>query len=240
MTDATVHAWIGIRNSDTLRVQVATFIDNIRAGNSADQVPLLATIMESFLDEAITALVLGAADAMRLHGLTRKVVDVMVSTTRSTCHLLSKRVLRKMKNADVRELADYMDVLRQKRYDRHGQPLTYTGLPVDDVLMARVDRLRDRMRSAPASVQDDEIIDVILGLIDVCVEHLYVRTLRTLTLGPIAARIVDMGYRTVHHGAHAMIHRVVPSLTDAQTLTAIEFCYGLLIPPDGTAEPAVV
>ncbi len=229
---------IGVRNSEALRRDVDIFISNIRAGSREDQIPLLVTVMERFLDEALDKLILGAAQAMKLEGLSRKVVDVTVATTKATCHMLSARVLRKMKNGDVRELAEYMDVLRKRRTDVNGQPVTFTGIPVSAALMAELDVLSDLIRREPAQPHVAALVGVIRGLMDAVVEHLYVNTLHTLNFGSFASKMVDMAYHTVHKAAHALVDRVIPKLSDEQVRAAIDFCYSLVIPPEGEPLPA--
>lgn len=231
--------YIGVRHSETLRLEVDAFISNIRARSSEDQIPLLVGVMERFLDEAIDALILGATRAMKLEGLARKVVDVTVSTTKATCHLLSGRVLRKMKNADVRELAEYMDVLRMKRVDVNGRPATFTAIPLEAALLADIDALSALVQGESPQQHVDKLISVIHRLMDAVVEHLYVNTLHTLSFGPFASKMVDMAYHTVHKAVHVLVNRVIPNLSDTQIRDAIAFCYSLVTPPEGEAVPAL-
>lgn len=230
---------IGIRNSEKLRQDVELFINNIRSGSSEDQIPLLVDVMERFLDEALDGLFLGASHAMQLEGLSRKVVDVTVSTTKATCHMLSARVLRKMKNSDVRELAEYMDVLRKHRVDVNGHAVTFTGIPVSAELMADIDAVSALVRSGPAQPHVQELVRVIRGLMDAVVEHLYVNTLHTLSFGSFANKMVDMAYHTVHKAAHALVDRVIPRLSDEQIRAALDFCISLHIPPANEPVAAV-
>ena len=229
---------IGIRNSEVLRQDVETFISHIRARSSEDQIPLLVQVMERFLDEAIDTLILGASRAMKLEGLSRKVVDVTVATTKATCHMLSARVLRKLKNSDVRELADYMDVLRKRRTDVNGQPVTFTGIPIDAELMSDIDALAAAINVDSPQQHVEVLVSVIRRLMDAVVEHLYVNTLHTLSFGPFASKMVDMAYHTVHKAAHALVNRVIPNLSDTQIRDAIAFCYGLVIPAESEPVPA--
>lgn len=227
-------SYAGIRNSEKLRVDVETFIANIRAGVREDQNPLLVGIMEGFLDEAVDALIGGACEAVRLEGFGRRMVEMTVATVKATCHLLSKRVLRNMKNADVRDLAGHMDDLRFATRDADGRPVSYTVVPLGDALHRDIMNLfailQDETETPTAHV--GALKDILFRLLDVCVEHLYVRTLATLRLGPIARKLVEMGYGTVHGGAHTLINRVLPHLSDRQIRDAAGFCRGLVITAD--------
>lgn len=225
-------AYLGIRNSEALRRDVESFITNIRARSQEDQIPLLVSVMERFLDEALDQVILGATRAMKLEGLSRKVVDVTVSTTRATGHMLSARVLRKMSNADVRELAEYMDVLRIKRVDVNGHPATFTAIGLDAELMREIEALVTALKTEPLQQHEAALVNVIQGLLDASVEALYVRTLHTLQLGGFASKMVDMAYHTVHKAVHALVHRVIPGLSDTQARDVVICCYELIIPPE--------
>lgn len=222
-------AYLGIRHSDALRVNVAGFIDNIRAGVPGDQVPLLATVMETFLDEAVDALILGISDAIELQGFGRKMVDMMVTTTKTTCHMLSRKVLRKMKNADVRELAEHMDMLRLQQTCADGSHVTYTGIPLDDDLIHDIDTVIALISHESPAQHLPAVTGVILRIMDLLVEHLYSRTLATLRLGPIADRLVRMAYHTVHRGAHTLVTRVLPHMSDQQIRDATGFFHRQIV-----------
>lgn len=224
--------FVGIPNSEDLRQRIEAFISNIRNNVPEDQIPLLKGVLEDFLDEGIDTLIIGGARAMRLHGMPLKVVELLVSTTKSTCHMLSNRILRKMSNADVRQLAEYMDVLREVREREDGSLQSWTAIPIDAPLMQRIDAFRALARAQEAAAHIRELELIILALMDAIVEHLYTRTLHNLKLGPIASRMVELGYKAVHSGAHAMVGKVLPSLSAEQISSAIEFCYGLIVPPE--------
>lgn len=232
-------AYAGIRTSDRLRTNVDTFITNIRDRRPEDQNALLVGIMERFLDEAIEGLVYGMCDAIGLHGVTRKTVNVTVTTVRATCHMLSRRVLRGMSNEEVRALAEHMDDLRLTVHDAEGNSIGYTVVPLDEVLLAQILRLHEAVRTESPQQHMRDIQLMLERFMDAVVEHFYVRTLATLRLGPIARKLVEVGYRTVHSGAQGLINRLVPQLTDQQVRAAADFLVGLIVYPDDTAAQGV-
>jgi hypothetical protein len=225
--------YIALRNSPALRDEVALFIDNIRAGLPQDQNPLLVRIMERFLDEAVDTLIVGGSDAMQLHGMSRRMVDMTVSTIKATCHMLSRRVLRNMKNDDVRALAEHMDDLRLARAGAGGEARSWTVIPLPPALYAEMLRLDALICAGAPQPHLGAIQDMLFALIDVVVEHVYVRTLATLRLGPIARKLVEMGYATAHGGARKLIAGVLPRLSDEQVRLAASFCLELVIRVEG-------
>ena len=225
--------YLALRNSPRLRDDVGRFIDNIRGGLPEDQNPLLVGIMEGFLDEAIDTLIVGGSEAMELHGASRRLVDMTVATIKATLHMLSKRVLRNMKNEDVRALAEHMDDLRLLRHDAAGEPRGWTVIPLPPALFAEMLRLDGLIRVEPAAAHLGALQDMLFGLIDVVVEHVYVRTLATLRLGPIARKLVEMGYATAHGGARKLIAGVLPRQGGTQVRQAASSVLNHVIRVDG-------
>ncbi len=225
--------YVGLRNSLTLREDVDLFINNIRSGLPADQNPLLVRIMENFLDEAIDSLIVAGSDAMQLHGASRRLVDMTVSTIKTTLHMLSRRVLRNLKNADMRELAEHMDDLRLVRLDAAGELRAWTVIPLPASLYAEMLRLNALIDPESPKPHLAAIQKMLFELIDVVVAHMYVRTLETLHLGPIARRLVEMGYSTAHGGARKLIAGILPRLSDGQVRLAATFCIDLVIRVEG-------
>lgn len=234
--------YIALRNSRQLRDDVALFVNNIRDGIPQDQNPLLVRIMEGFLDEAVDTLIIGGSEAMQLQGMSRRMVDMTVSTIKATCHMLSRRVLRNMKNDDVRALAEHMDDLRLARHSSDGELRSWTVIPLPPALFAEMLRLDALINIESPQPHLGAIQDMLFALIDVVVEHVYVRTLATLRLGPIARKLVEMGYATAHGGARKLIAGVLPRLADEQVRQAGNFCLDLVIRVDGErvvkAQPA--
>lgn len=236
--------YIALRNSHALRDDVALFVNNIRDGIAQDQNPLLVRIMEGFLDEAVDTLIVGGSEAMQLQGMSRRMVDMTVATIKATCHMLSRRVLRNMKNEDVRALAEHMDDLRLSRHGDDGEWRAWTVIPLPPALYAEMLRLDALINAESPQPHLGAIQDMLFALIDVVVEHVYVRTLATLRLGPIARKLVEMGYATAHGGARKLIAGVLPRLADEQVRQAANFLLDLVIRVDGErvamARPAIL
>lgn len=222
-------AYAGIRTSDRLRDDVDTFINNMRDQVPADQNALLVAVMERFLDEAIEGLVIGMCDAVKLQGIGRKTVNVTVATVRGTFHMLSARVLRGMKNGDVRDLAEHMDDVRLLKPDGQGNLESWTVVPLEPHVLREILRLHALIKDQPPRQHMADIQAMLFQFMEAVVEYFYVRTLATLRLGLIARKLVEMGYKTVHSGAHGLIKRVVPQLTDQQVRDAADFIVNLIV-----------
>lgn len=222
-------AYAGIRTSDRLRGDVDTFINNMRDRVPADQNALLVSVMERFLDEAIEGLVIGMCDAVKLQGVGRKTVNVTVATVRGTFHMLSGRVLRGMKNNDVRDLAEHMDDVRLLLPDEQGNVVSWTVVPLGPHLLDEILRLQEAIQVDSPQQHMADIQAMLFQFMEAVVEYFYVRTLATLRLGLIARKLVEMGYKTVHSGAHGLIKRVVPQLSDQQVRDAADFLVNLIV-----------
>lgn len=228
--------YIGMRTSERLDADTAAFIMNIRDGVREDQNALLVAVMERFADEAVEGLVIGMCDAVGLRGNGRKVVNVTVSTIRTTLHLLSRRVLRGMKNGEVRDLAEHMDDLRMVKPDGKGGHVSYTAIPISAGLHRDIVQLHANIHGESPQLHVGAARDMLYQLMDAVIEHLYVRTLATIRLGTISRKLVEMAYKTVHSGAHGLISRVVPTLSDQELRDASAFCVGLVVSGEGAID----
>ncbi len=221
--------YIAIRHSEALGRDINTFVHNMDSGTSVSQTALLASIMERFLDEAIDALLVAGCDAVHLQGMPRKAVDITTRTVRGTCHLLSRRVLRKMQNQEVAALAAHMDDLRACGLDEHGVTVSATVIPIDDGLKGDIENLMSVVTVDASVAYAKPFESILFRFLDLCIEYLYVRTLATLKLGPVARKMVNVGYDTVHGGTHRLIHRVLPHLSDEQLYNAVSFTHSLML-----------
>ncbi len=225
--------WIGIPASPRLGNDVDRLVEAM-----ADRVPqpqgaLMIDVLKRFLDEAIDTLVTGLCDAVQLQGVGRKTVDITVATVRGTCHMLAGRVLHGMRNDELRDLAGHMDDLRLRLPARDGVAGDYTVVPVSPALLAEIRRLHAIVHAESPRPHMADIQAMLEQFMDAVVEHFYVRTMATLRLGPIARKVVSMGYRTVHSGVHGLIQRVVPQLSDEQVRNASDFILDLIIDAHG-------
>lgn len=236
--DSPSGAYIGIPGSEALRVDIDRFVENIEGRVPEDQSELLVSVMERFLDEAIDTLVIGMCDAVKLQGVGRKTVNVTVATVRATCHMLSRRVLRGMKNDEVRALAAHVDDLRLRAHDVNDRPVAWTAIPLETALLAEILRLHAIIRTEPPQRHMKDTQAMLFSFMEAVVEHLYVRTLATLKLGMVSRKIVEMGYKTVHSGGHGLISHVVPQLSDEQVRDAADFIVDLIVLAGGSPHPA--
>lgn len=231
-------AYLGIPASEALRIDTEHFLRNMEDRLPADQNALLVSVMERFLDEVIDTLIIGMCDAVQLQGVGRKTVNVTVATLRGTAHMLSRRVLRGMKNEEVRGLASHIDDLHLVAHDADGKPVAWTVIPLERRLLAEILRLHTLILVEPPQRHMKDTQAMLVALMETVVEHLYVRTMATLKLGMVSRKIVEVGYKTVHSGTHGLISRVVPQLSDEQVREAAGFIVNLIVREDGSAHPA--
>lgn len=231
-------AYLGIPASEALRIDTEHFLRNMEDRLPEDQNALLVSVMERFLDEVIDTLIIGMCDAVQLQGVGRKTVNVTVATLRGTAHMLSRRVLRGMKNDEVRGLASHVDDLHLTAHDADGKPVAWTVIPLEKALLAEILRLHMLIRNEPPQRHMKDTQAMLVGLMEAVVEHLYVRTMATLKLGMVSRKIVEVGYKTVHSGTHGLISRVVPQLSDEQVRDAADFIVDRIVLADGSPHPA--
>jgi hypothetical protein len=233
MADQPSGSYVGIRNSDGLRRDIDLFLENIHNRINEPQHPLLAHVMEQFLDEALQGLLISACDAVQFQGFARRAVEMTANTIKGTCRLLSKKILKGMRNDELLGLAEHMDQMRFVTRDANQYPVGFTVMPVSDSLQAEIDTLLKGLDQPPDSRTPAQIESVLHQLLETCVEYMYFRTLTQLRLGPLARRMVKLGYETVHSGMNSLIRHVVSHLSEQQQKEFIHFSQGLVIRIDG-------
>jgi len=165
----------------------------------------------------------------------RKTVDVAVATVRKSCHFLSRKILERLGNEEVRDLAGVMDGLMRTLPGPGGAPPAgHTALPISGALAGEMNRLTGELRREDPPACVHEVAHVLLELLEVAVESLYVRPLAALRVGPVARKIIHVNYLTVHKVLETAVVKLVPHLSVEQLRAASGYFQGLIVSaPEG-------
>ncbi len=223
--------YIAFQNSEKLWRNSEQFISNMRAGVSDSQIPLLVQVMHGFLDEAIDVYILRPVDIVQLNPVGQKMVNLSVATIKKTCHFVSKKVLQKMTNKDVRQLAEYMDQLMVIMPNREGLEVAFTAIPVSVELTSEMDALITDVHQGNPRDCIDRLTYILEELFKVAVKYLYSNTLEHLKLGTISKKLIEVSYHTVDKAVHTAVINLIPRLSDEQLVIAAEYYEGLIVHP---------
>ncbi len=223
MTEKRESTYIAFQDSEKLRKNSEEFIRNIREKSRTSQIPILVEVMHGFLDEVIDTFILRSIELMKLSEVNLKLTNIAVITIKKTCHVLSNRILKKFKNSEVEDLAEYMDQLMVIMPNQDGEEVAFTALPISDAFADRMSTAINRVCTGNPRDNIDELVDVLIGLRDVVGECLYHKTLQRLKLGPINRKLVEVSYTAVFKATQAPLKKVVPGLSDEQLVAACTY-----------------
>lgn len=221
--------YIAFQDSEKLWRNSEQFISNMRTGVSDSQIPLLVQVMHDFLDEAIDVYILRPVDIVQLNPVGQKMVNVSVATIKKTCHFLSKKVLQKMSNNDVRHLAEYMDQLIVIMPNREGLEVAFTAIPVSVELSAEMDALITGIHQGHPRDFVDPLTNILEELFKVAVKYLYTNTLEHMQVGTISKKLIEVSFHTVDKAVHTAVMNLIPRLSDEQLVVAAEYYEGLIV-----------
>ncbi len=232
-----VRCFVAFEDSEKLWENSGQFIRNMRAGVEASQIPLLVEVMHDFLDEVLDVFVLRPMERLHLTPAAQKTVDVTVATVKKSCHFLSRKILQRLANEDVRDLAEYMDELVRVLPGRGGRPAGHTALPISGKLAQEMNRITSDLHreDPPDCIQG--VTDALLELLDVAVDCLYSKPLSCLRVGAVARKIIHVNFLTVHKVLKTALVKLVPHFSVEQLRAASGYFQGLIVSvPDSRLE----
>ena len=221
--------YIAFEDSEKLWKNSEIFIANIREKTEVSQIPILVEVMHDFLDEVIDTFILKPCTELKVQGTLLKLLNLSVTTIKKTCHFLSRRVLQKMKNQEVVELAEYMDKLLVLLPNQAGKQVGFTAIPISDDLAQKMHSLIEKVSIDSPRNHINELIDILFELRDVVSLYLYQNTLERLQVGRVARKLIESSYITVKKATQTPITKLVPSLTDEQLLIASQYFKDMIV-----------
>ena len=221
--------YIAFEDSEKLWKNSEIFIANIREKTEVSQIPILVEVMHDFLDEVIDIFILKPCTELKVQGTLLKLLNLSVTTIKKTCHFLSRRVLQKMKNQEVVELAEYMDKLLVLLPNQAGKQVGFTAIPITDDLAKKMHALIEKVSIDSPRNHINELIDILFELRDVVSLYLYQNTLERLQVGRVARKLIESSYITVKKATQTPITKLVPSLTDEQLLIASQYFKDMIV-----------
>ena len=100
---------------------------------------------------------------------------------------------------------------------------TVLGCPIGADLDARIVRMIDDLRRAPASVERQAIIELIIEMTDVSFKYHFVRPLKGLGIGFATRKSIDVGLLGAMRVIRSSLSRVVGHLDDEQAARLADY-----------------
>lgn len=189
----------------------------------------LYSLLSEFADECLDQYFLSPIERIQLNGVGKKIVVGGVSAIKKTIHLTLKQVTKKLSAQDRQQLADYIHGMMLPLRESSRYP-TYIAVPVSDDLRKRLREPVDKGRDNPAAVAD-AYAAALCELIDVAIEAYMNKPIRMLKMGMVLNKIATVASDTIKGAAHAVVKKVLHSMSDKEMLQFFDFSESILYQP---------
>lgn len=211
------------RVNQDYRASLATDSDKV-------QTEKLYALLSQFADECLDQYFLSPIERIQLNGVGKKIVLGGVSGIKKTIHLTLRQVLKKLSAQDRAQLADYINGLMMQLRQSRRFP-TFVAVPVSQELRSRLgDAVKRGRAQSPAAVAD-EYAAALCELIDVAIDAYLHQPIRMLKLGMVMNKIATVASDTIQAAAHAVVRKVVHSMSDKEMLLFFDFSESILYQP---------
>lgn len=201
--------------SESLAGLHAKFSENIAAGSTQSQAPLLYEVLALFLEESLDAFFLQPVERFKLNGMGKKIVTGGVSAINKTVDFALKKIVFKLENDDLVLISQHIEVLLQRPPADSAEPV-WVAVPLSNDLYERLTGAIVIGRSQGASLVQKDFTDALCELVDVSLKHYFEIPITTLKMGFMMEKMAWMANDTVKSGAKAVIRKVTPTMNDKE------------------------
>lgn len=204
-------SYFAFQASQALSVSSATLTDNFEKGEKAPQNKLFIEVAHLYTDEVIDALLLNIVNAPGADVTGASVLRSFAGLIKSTANGLTKQVLSKMDNDELKPLAGY---IRKHRLDlptgKEGETRSYLAFGISDSFYQQFASVLER--GGAGEEINDELLPCMMSFAKQATTAFYDESLKSVKLGFIGRKLVDVGSSAIHNGGEAAVKRLVPAL----------------------------
>lgn len=204
-------------------------IHNLVTGDRAPQHELVTRIMLGFTDELLQVFLLDMVKVVHLSPFMEKLVHGTVSTIRSTVHGITRSVVHRLDNQQLRPIADYIRKLMLSVPTSDGGSSPWVGFAIDAAFERRMRVVIANMHSDHYRAHVQELVDVLCEVTDRAVETYIVEPTELVRLGFFLRKIADGGMHVIRGAIHVLIRRLVPDLERQQFVDMANYLEQMLL-----------
>ena len=204
-----MQTFIAFPGSEHLNTTTDNFIQLMASDSARREVAMLEDIMSHFTSEALHAFFRVPAEQLELKGAMMKIVNATISTIRGASSLLVSRTAPKLDLEQIRQLAQYMDVMRIKIPDKNGEDVWHVSFPLKDTLHQQAQAGLEQLRLQHYDEAREHLTEFLLGMTDEGLFWYMEQPLGMLGLGSILTAICKTGTETARKGSRAVINKIV-------------------------------
>ncbi len=205
---------VAFLSSDTLHTRTDAFITRMQGDASKPEPQEIEAIMGIFIDEALQAFMVRAADAAGLSPGLFKVVNMTCQTINKATTLVIGRSAKKMDLAQNKAAAEYMDSVRQQ-----GEQGWYVAFPVSESMAMKGNNLPDLCANGDYQEARRELEEYLHAVTDESIRWYFEKPMELLGFGPVLRKLASVGVETTRKASRSLVRNLVPKLDDEQ-LTA--------------------
>ena len=217
---------VAFLSSDTLHSKTDGFITRMQGGASKPEPQEIEGIMSIFIDEALQAFMVRAAEAARLSSSMFRVVNMTCQTINKASSLVIGRSAKKMDLAQNKASATYMDTVRHPGRQGEGW---YVAFPVSESLAMKGNNLPDLCARGEFAEARRELEEYLLDVTNEAIKWYFEKPMALLGFGPVLRKLASVGLETTRKASRSLIHNVIPKLDDDQLTASSQYQASMLM-----------
>ncbi|MZR64017.1 hypothetical protein [Alcanivorax sp. DP30] len=217
---------VAFLSSDTLHTKTEGFITRMRGGASKPEPREIESIMAIFLDEALQAFMVRAAEAAGLSSSLFRVVNMTCQTINKASSIVIGRSAKKMDLKQNKAAAEYMDAVRQPGTEGEGW---YVAFPVSESLAIKGNNLPDLCANGDYVEARRELEEYLLEVTDEAINWYFEKPMALLGFGPVLRKLASVGVETTRKASRSLIHNLIPKLDNDQLTASSQYQASMLM-----------
>ena len=206
---------VGFPLSDAMQNKSNRFLEAIAAKDKRAGDLFYEVIMQ-LTEEVIDSLLLQTIAIAQMSSVAQKVVHVCASTSNKASSMLSSKIYKGAKLADLQKVGTFWQaMIRNAATDESGQ--WYLATSIDNSLASALDAILaekgDATEFSPGNIEDiAEKYEMLMMLI---IDQFFLGPSQFMDMGMVTRKLLNVGVEGVKQAAKAVVHKVVKKLEPA-------------------------
>lgn len=214
--------YVSFITSHELRKAGETLVTEVARGNWKQQ-QVLIEVIRLFDEEVGKAFALEGIQAMGLSGGAERFVHSVLSTITATTNKISRQVIPKLDEKQMRIAADHVRSLSLYSVDADGTLIPRTGFVVPDEIEALRLSITREVRAGNWKGQRDNAAHLLSEIGDRLLSEVYLKSIEAMGLGFLAGKIIQGGAGVARVLQHKLIDWAVGTLDETAFNRAVDF-----------------
>ena len=203
---------VGFPLSASMQSKSNRFLEAVEAGDKRSG-ELFYEVLLQLTEEVIDALLVQTITIARMSPMAQKVVHMCAATSNKASSLLSAKIYKGAKQAEMVEVGKFWQkLIRNEGSDAAGN--WYLATPIDSKMASALDGILaekgDATAFAPRDIED--LAAKYEQLMMMIIDEFFLGPAAFVDIGMVTRKMLNLGVDGVKSAAHAVIHKVVKKL----------------------------